>query len=97
MLQPAGVCSTTFLRGGQRATLLLQPCRGQQSSASPAKVDVAKPAPTGGRMSNVAEFTVTKLDDLLNWGRRVIKDIILYCYEIVDTLLSCVVKWVLLD
>ena len=36
------------------------------------KVGGAKPVPTGGRMSNAAEFAVTKLDHLINWGRKVI-------------------------
>lgn len=47
--------------------------RGQQSSAVVVpKVGGAKPlSATGGRLNNAAEFAVTKLDDLVNWGRRV--------------------------
>ena len=52
-----------------------QPHRGQQSSSAVVvpKVGDAKPMPTGGlgRLNNAADFAVTKLEDLINWGRNV--------------------------
>jgi hypothetical protein len=58
--------------------LTVQSYRGQQSSAAVVipKVGGAKPVPAGGvggKLNNAAEFAVTKLDDLVNWGRRVRK------------------------
>ena len=55
--------------------MMVQPHRGQQSSAAVVvpKVGGAKPVSGGGRLNNAAEFAVMKLDDLVNWGRRVRK------------------------
>ena len=55
--------------------MMVQPHRGQQSSAAVVvpKVGGAKLVLGGGRLNNAAEFAVTKLDDLVNWGRRVRK------------------------
>ena len=82
-MQPYILSSTLLVRGIERATSasqLVQPHRGQQSSAAVVvpKVGGAKPVSAtgaGGRLNNAAEFAVTKLDDLVNWGRRVRK----YC------------------
>lgn len=51
----------------------LVPSRGQQSSAVAEAPEVggAKPASTGGRLSNAAEFALTKVDDIVNWARKV--------------------------
>ena len=59
------------VRGSEQATSLV-PSRGQQSSAAIApKVGGAKPASTGGRLNNAAEFALTKVDELVNWARKV--------------------------
>ena len=71
-LSPAAVC------GSQQASpssLVL--FRGQQSSAAVSPrgerdaVVADKARSRGGRLNNAAEFAVTKLDDLVNWGRKV--------------------------
>ena len=71
-----------LLRGSEqvRSQLMLvhgQPRRGQQSSAAVVvpKVGDAKPTPTGslGRLNNAADFAVTKLEHLINWGRNISK------------------------
>ena len=61
------------LRGSEQATSLV-PSRGQQSSAATApgpQEGGAKPATTGGRLSNAAEYALTKVDDIVNWARKV--------------------------
>ena len=59
------------VRGSEQATSLV-PSRGQQSSAAVApEVGGAKSASTGGRLSNAAEFALTKVDDIVNWARKV--------------------------
>ena len=76
--RPSVYSSALLLRGNEQATSaspLVQPRRGQQSSAAAVvvpKVGGAKPvSAAGGRLNNAAEFAVTKLDHLVNWGRRV--------------------------
>ena len=44
--------------------------RGQQTAATPPST-AAKPAGARGKLDNAAEFVVTKLDDLINWARKV--------------------------
>ena len=82
---PSIYTSSLLLRGGEQATtvathnvLTVQPHRGQQSSAAVIvpKVGGAKPVSAGGiggKLNSAAEFAVTSLDDLVNWGRRVNK------------------------
>ena len=83
IVQPHLHSSSLLLRGSEQATsasqlLTVQPHRGQQSSATVVvpKVGGAKAvsdAGVGGKLNSAAEFAVTKLDDLVNWGRRVRK------------------------
>ena len=59
------------VRGSEQAISLV-PSRGQQSSAAVSPEEGgAKPATTGGRLSNAAEYALTKVDDIVNWARKV--------------------------
>ena len=69
-------------RRGEQASSLMQ-VRGQQTSASPSPSSSGgeevshgrhgdRAVAGQGRLNNAAEFAVTKLDDLVNWGRKVI-------------------------
>ena len=57
------------LRGTQLAVM---PYRHQSSAQPPATVPGSMPpATTGGRVSNAVEYVVTKVDDLVNYARKV--------------------------
>lgn len=62
------------VRGCEQATSLV-PSRGQQSSAAtaPKEGGTSKPAATGSRLNNAAEYALTKVDDIVNWARKVRK------------------------
>lgn len=65
------------VRGYEQATSLLVPSRSQQSAAvapQPSSSDSVSRPHGGGRLNNAAEFAVAKMDDLVNWGRRVGKE-----------------------
>ena len=68
-----------LLRGSEQASPVSLPCsRSQHSSPAikpasdlPTGGKAVSPRSQGGRLNNAAEFAVAKVDELVNWARKV--------------------------